>query len=51
MFTNLSGQAGECRLHAERCADNARLQSDPQLRKVFLEMQRRWLSLARGYEF
>jgi hypothetical protein len=27
MFTNLSGQAGECRLHAEHCADNARLQS------------------------
>jgi hypothetical protein len=50
MFTNLSGQAGECRLHAGRCADNARLQSDPQLRKVFLEMQRRWLSLARSYE-
>jgi hypothetical protein len=51
MFTNLSEQAGECRLHAEYCADNARLQSDSQLRNDFLEMQRRWLSLAHSYEF
>jgi hypothetical protein len=33
------------------CADKARLQSDPQLRQCFLEVQRRWLSLARIYEF
>jgi hypothetical protein len=51
MFTNLSEQAGECRLYAEHCADNARLQSDPQLRNDFLEMQRRWLCLASSYEF
>ena len=28
-----------------------RRSSDPQLRNDFLEMQRRWLSLARSYEF
>jgi hypothetical protein len=33
------------------CADKAQLQSDPQLRNDFLEMQQRWLSLARSYEF
>jgi len=34
------------------CTQNiARLQSDPQLRQGFLEMQQRWLSLARSYEF
>ena len=51
MFANLTEQAGECRLYAEHCADKAQLQSDPQLRRDFLEMQRRWLSLARSYEF
>jgi hypothetical protein len=51
MFVNLSEQAGECRLHAEHCADKAQLQSNPRLRNDFLEMQRRWLSLARSYEF
>jgi hypothetical protein len=51
MFVNLSEQAGECRLHAELWADKAQLQSDSQLREDFLEMQRRWLGLARSYEF
>ncbi len=51
MFVNLSEQAGECRLYAEHCADKAQLQSDPQLRNDFPEMKRRWLSLARSYEF
>ena len=51
MFANLSEQAVECRLYAELCADKAQLQSDPQLRIDYLEMQRRWLGLARSYEF
>ena len=46
MFITLSNEARECRLYAEHCADRARLQSDPQLRKDYLEMQRRWLALA-----
>ena len=51
MFVTFSSEARECRLYAEHCADRARLQSDPQLRKDYLEMQRRWLALARSYEF
>ena len=51
MFVSVSREASECRLYAEHCADKARLQSDPQLRQCFFEMQRRWLSLARSYEF
>jgi hypothetical protein len=51
MFVSVSKEAGECRLYAEYCADKARLQSDPQVRQCFLEMQRRWLGLARSYEF
>ena len=44
-------EARECRLLAEHCEDKARLRSDPQLRRDFLEMQQRWLSSARSYEF
>jgi hypothetical protein len=51
MFVSVSNEASECRLYAEHCADKAQLQSDPQLRRWFLEMQRRWLKLARSYEF
>jgi hypothetical protein len=51
MFVSVSREASECRLYAEHCADKARLQSDPQLGQCFLEMQQRWLSLARSYEF
>ena len=51
MFVTLSSEARECRLYAEHCADRARLESDPQLRKDYLEMHRRWLALARNYEF
>jgi hypothetical protein len=51
MFVVLNQDARECRLRAEHCEDKAGLQSDPQLRQDFLEMQQRWLSLARSYEF
>jgi hypothetical protein len=44
-------QVRECRQYAEHCARTARDQSDPQLRQSYLEMQRRWLGLARSYEF
>jgi hypothetical protein len=51
MFLTPNKEARECRLHAEHCEDKARLQSDPQFRQDFLEMQQRWWSLARSYEF
>jgi len=51
MFLKPSKEARECHLYAAHCADTARLPSDPQLRQDFLEMQQRWLSLARSYEF
>jgi hypothetical protein len=51
MFVSVSTEASECRLYAEQCADKARLQSDPKLRRDFLDMEQRWLSLARCYEF
>ena len=51
MFLAPNKEARECRLHAEHCEDKARLLSDAQLRQDYLEMQQRWLSLARSYEF
>ena len=47
----ISVQVRECRQYAEHCAQNAQKQSDPQVRQSYLEMQRRWLSLACSYEF
>jgi hypothetical protein len=51
MFVSVSREASECRLYAEQCADKARFASDPKLRQDFLDMEQRWLGLARCYEF
>ena len=51
MLNNLSEQIRECLQHAEDCARKAAAQSDPNLKEDFLTMERRWLFLARSYEF
>jgi hypothetical protein len=51
MLNNLSEQIRECLRHAEDCAEQAAAQSDPQLKQDFLDTERRWLFLARSYEF
>ncbi len=51
MFVKLNEQARECRQYADHCAAKAGLQTDPKLHQVYLDMQQRWLSLARSYEF
>jgi hypothetical protein len=48
---NLSEQIRECLRHAEDCAQKAAAQSDPQLKQDFLDMERRWLFLARSHGF
>jgi hypothetical protein len=50
MLVSLSDQVRECLGHAEDCARQAASQSDPRLRQDFLEMEARWLKLARIYE-
>jgi hypothetical protein len=50
MLVGLSDQVRECLRHAEGCARQAEAQSDPRLRQDFLEMEARWLKLARSYE-
>jgi hypothetical protein len=51
VLNNLSEQIRECMQHAEDCARKAAAQTDSKLREDFLELERRWLFLARRYEF
>jgi hypothetical protein len=51
MLNNLSEQIRECHMHAEHCARQARVEIDRKLKDAYLEMERRWLMLARSYEF
>ncbi len=45
MLNNLSEQIRECLQHAEHA------QTDPSLKQDFLDLEQRWLLLARSYEF
>ncbi len=51
MLNNLSEQIRDCLEHAEECARKAAAQPDPTLKADFLDMEKRWRSLARSYEF
>jgi hypothetical protein len=51
MLRNLSEEIRECYRHAEDCARQAAAQTCPNLKQNFLDMERRWMSLARSYEF
>ena len=51
MLSNQSEQIRECLRHAEDCARQAAAQTCPKLKEDFLDMERRWLLLARSYEF
>ena len=50
MLNNLNEQIRECLQHAENCARKAAAQTDSKLREDFLELEQRWLFLARSYE-
>jgi hypothetical protein len=50
LLNDVSEQLRECLQHAEDCARKAAAQTDPALKADFLDMERRWLSLARSYE-
>jgi hypothetical protein len=51
MLQNLSGEVQHCLRHAEDCAQRAKSETDPSLQRDFLEMELRWLKLARSYQF
>ena len=51
MLQNLSQQVRECLQHAEDCAHRAKIEPDPNLARDFVDMERRWLGLARSWQF
>jgi hypothetical protein len=51
VLNNLSDQVRECLQHAEECARKAAAQRDPASRGDFLQLEKRWLDLARSIEF
>jgi hypothetical protein len=50
MLEKLSDQIRDCYAHAAECARKAAAQTDPQLKQDFLDMERRWITLAKSYE-
>ena len=46
MEANMPGDPKECRQHAERCAELARLANTPAARDTFLSLQMTWIRLA-----
>jgi hypothetical protein len=48
---NLSQEVCECVRHAEDCAERAKREPNPTIERDFLDMERRWLRLARSYQF
>ena len=51
VLNGLSKEIRECYRHAENCALNATAHNDAQLKQDFLDLEQRWLFLARSYEF
>jgi hypothetical protein len=51
MLLNMSARVRECVRHAEECARQAKAQKNPKFRQDFLDLERRWLRLARSYDF
>jgi hypothetical protein len=51
VLNNVSEQIRECYRRAEDCARKAATQTDPKLKADFLDLERRWLVLARSYDF
>jgi hypothetical protein len=50
LANNLGEDIRECYRHAEHCRLKAKEQTDPVFQQDFLDCERRWLLLARGYE-
>jgi hypothetical protein len=51
MLENLDQQVRECLRRAEESAERAKRAPNPDIRRDFLEMEDRWLKLARNYQF
>ena len=51
VLNNLSEQIRECLQHAEDCARKVAAETDQKIKADFMDLERRWLLLARSYEF
>jgi len=51
MLQNLSKEIRECYLRAEECKQSAQVALTESAKNDFLDMERRWESLAHSYEF
>jgi hypothetical protein len=51
MLQKLSEEIQECYRHADESRQRAKVAFTDQARQDLLDMERRWLSLARSYEF
>ena len=51
MRSQLTEEAREYLRHAEECAHRASIEPDPKLQRDFIDMERRWLNLARSRQF
>ena len=51
MLQDVSDSIRDCYERAERCRRKADELSNPDARESFLHMERRWLDLARSFEF
>jgi hypothetical protein len=51
LLNNLSEHVRECLRHAEDCARQAAAETDARMKGDFLDLEQRWLSLARSYQF
>ena len=51
MLLKLSDEIRECYRHAEDAGRRANATTNPDTKADFLDMERRWLLLARSYEF
>ena len=50
MLAKLSAEVRECLWHAEDCAKRAETEPNPAIQRDYIEMERRWLKLARSYQ-
>ena len=51
MLNSLSQQIRDCLQHAEECAQRAKIECDQSIARDLLDIEQRWLSLARSYAF
>ena len=51
MLPNETEEVRECLRRAEECSRQAKAQFDTKFRQAFLDLEQRWLRLARSYEF